>query len=304
MRSITFVLSLQLLLVTTETSVVVAWSSPFSFQSPKISPTYIKTNQHYHQVRLASPRDDWKAVPHDLPLVQTQTDEVGWENDFTTQRDLLQQQRYQPDLEGFPPRTNAWEPMKTNGRIQRFGGSSVDDAPAVRISRTDAGTLEMHFPAEGASSKAVLAGAFSVAWFSALVPATASIAAVPFLAPFYLAGGVVVKRAVVDPFASLTVSLGRYAWSVHRTRYGRTTARELACGSTEDLSHAVVANKSRVDPETRQLHTRYELQLTFRSAEGRYGNSKPLTIGYPFSDSVEPLRLANTINQQLAIFQE
>ena len=273
-------------------SLVLAWAPSFSssFRNPKIS----DNNNQNDQVRLIQPPDDWKMVPQDL--LQTLGDEDG--EDLSSQQ--LQLQQYQSLLEKyhFPQQAQA-QLMDTNGQIQQSNNDSIN-TPAVQISRTDAGTLELYFPAQGISSKAVVSGAFSVAWFSALIPATTTVAALPFLVPFYLAGGLVAKQAVVDPFTSVRISVGQYAWSVQQTRYGRA-AQELASGATADVARAVVVDKSRIDPETRQLESRYELQFLFRN-NGH--NNKPLTVGRAFSDSAEPMQLANTVNQQLTLFKQ
>ena len=70
------------------------------------------------------------------------------------------------------------------------------------LDRSDAGTLLLTVPAAGMTSGTLMGGAFSAAWFSAIVPATfaaGSIVGAVFLAPFWLAGGMVLKQTILDP---------------------------------------------------------------------------------------------------------
>ena len=70
-----------------------------------------------------------------------------------------------------------------------------------------------------------------------------------FMLPFWAAGGMVAKQAVVDPFVSNKLTLGEYAWSVEkqyggggtntRSRMSGTTIQKQE-GSTEDLQGARV----------------------------------------------------------------
>lgn len=81
------------------------------------------------------------------------------------------------------------------------------------VSRSDAGTLNIEFPPAGLSVNSVFAGTFSIAWFSAVLPATFS-GLWWFMLPFWAAGAMVAKQAVVDPFVTSKLSIGQYAWSL------------------------------------------------------------------------------------------
>ena len=92
-------------------------------------------------------------------------------------------------------------------------------ATRSKVTRSDAGTLVIEITPQGISSGVLFNGAFSVAWFSAIVPATfaalsGGLVGGLFLLPFWMAGGMVAKQAVVDPFVSNKLSIGQYAWSV------------------------------------------------------------------------------------------
>lgn len=126
--------------------------------------------------------------------------------------------------------------------------SNLDTVDFVsRISYTDANTLQIDIPSTGVDANTVATGAFSALWFSAVAPATVSMLAggiLPalFMAPFWLAGGVVAKTAVYDPFISSTLSIGQYLWTVEK-KYLKSvgslnTKREE--GSTESLKGASV----------------------------------------------------------------
>jgi len=108
----------------------------------------------------------------------------------------------------------------------------------TRISRSDAGTLLIEVPAAGLSQGTLVGGAFSVAWFSTIIPATASMLSTGgvsalFMAPFWLAGGAVAKQTVLDPARATSLSIGEFAWEIQR----RVTKVPLsaASGSTEEL---------------------------------------------------------------------
>ena len=71
----------------------------------------------------------------------------------------------------------------------------------------------------------LMGGAFSAAWFSAVVPATGSMiatggASALFMLPFWLAGGVVAKQTVVDPVKATSLSIGEFAWELQQTAVG------------------------------------------------------------------------------------
>jgi len=166
---------------------------------------------------------------------------------------------------------------------------SRSSSTTARISYTDAGTLKLDFPATGWNAHATVAGAFSLAWFGALLPATTSLAAAPILLPFYLAGGLVAKSALVEPFTSTTVSIGEFGWSVQRSVYGRV--RKEWSGATRNLRGATVVDRSTVFEG--EVRYRYELVLLLSN------DSKPITIGTTFRDFHEAEHLARTIQEQL-----
>ena len=111
-------------------------------------------------------------------------------------------------------------------------------------SKTDAGTLELVWPCEGMNTGSVMSLAFSVAWFSAIIPTTfASLTAIPFLLPFWIAGGMVAKNAVVDPLVETTMSIGQYAYQIQinyvLSKNKKITLKSLE-GATENLNAANV----------------------------------------------------------------
>lgn len=113
------------------------------------------------------------------------------------------------------------------------------------VSRTDAGTLLIDVPAAGFSGGAMFGGLFSAVWFSAIVPTTASMLASGdigsglFMAPFWLAGGLVAKQTVLDPAKATTFSIGEYAWDIKQTVPGGLTVSSES-GATEELRGANV----------------------------------------------------------------
>ena len=93
------------------------------------------------------------------------------------------------------------------------------------VSRSDAGTLLVEVPPAGLNMGTLMGGAFSAAWFSAIVPATGSMiatggASALFMLPFWLAGGVVAKQTVVDPVKATSLSIGVFAWELQQTAVG------------------------------------------------------------------------------------
>ena len=123
-----------------------------------------------------------------------------------------------------------------------------------QVSRSDAGTLVIDITPQGITSGVLFNGAFSVAWFSAIVPATLTALSgglfgmAIFMIPFWAAGGMVAKQAVLDPFVSSKLTLGEYAWSVEK-QYGGSSGSsgsksgptmQTKEGSTEDLQGARV----------------------------------------------------------------
>eukprot|EP00547_Thalassionema_nitzschioides_P001774 CAMPEP_0194215556 /NCGR_PEP_ID=MMETSP0156-20130528/17453_1 /TAXON_ID=33649 /ORGANISM="Thalassionema nitzschioides, Strain L26-B" /LENGTH=235 /DNA_ID=CAMNT_0038944099 /DNA_START=79 /DNA_END=787 /DNA_ORIENTATION=- len=105
----------------------------------------------------------------------------------------------------------------------------------ARIEYTDADTLIITIPSKGLGTDSVFTGAFSLAWFSAIIPATFASggASLLFMLPFWAAGGLVAKNAIYDPFVAGRISVGQYAWEVENTFAGKTiTSKE---GPTEQL---------------------------------------------------------------------
>ena len=92
----------------------------------------------------------------------------------------------------------------------------------------------------------LMGAAFSAAWFSAIVPATAGMVATGavlgsvFMAPFWLAGGAVLKTTLVDPAKKTTLSIGRYAWELSQTLPGGVAVSSDR-GATDELAGADVA---------------------------------------------------------------
>ena len=135
---------------------------------------------------------------------------------------------------------------------ERRLAAAADSAPKPRpigakslVDRSDAGTLLLTVPASGLTTSTLFGLAFSAAWFSAIVPATAAfvaaraVASAAFMAPFWLAGGTVVKSTLLDPAKTTTLSVGEYAWELTQSVAGVPTSEET--GPTEDLAGADVA---------------------------------------------------------------
>jgi len=242
---------------------------------------------------------------------------LAWEQSFPQTLGDIENEETPLRRDGSPPFALLRMPLINNHPLPKSQPSetvvlhnsdsrSRNPKPAPRISHTDAGTLQMEFPATGLDSNAIITGAFGVAWFSALVPATTTLAAVPFLLPFYLAGGLVAKSALVEPFTTTELSIGVYGWSLCTSRYGKT--KEVASGATPDLQRAVVIERARETTTTAtgsnqdgrrrviQQYPRYELRLVFAAGNN---NQRSLAIGSTFDNLEEPAQLAQTINQQL-----
>lgn len=202
----------------------------------------------------------------------------------------------EPSKQTIPPRTRLRSPLRLMPTPKLQPQQPPPSAPSstspnkARISYTDAGTLVLEWPATGWNADAVVTGAFSVAWFGALFTPGFTLAAAPVLLPFYVAGGLVAKRAFVEPFTSTTVSIGEFGWSLERSTYGKAFRQER-CGATRDLQGATVVDKSAVVEG--EMRYRYELQLLLTN------ESRPITIESSFKNPDEPTRLATTINQQL-----
>ena len=114
------------------------------------------------------------------------------------------------------------------------------------IDRSDAGTLLLTVPPAGLGGSTLMGAAFSAAWFSAIVPATAGMVATGavlgsvFMAPFWLAGGAVLKTTLLDPAKKTTLSIGRYAWELSQTLPGGVAVSSDR-GATDELAGADVA---------------------------------------------------------------
>ena len=99
---------------------------------------------------------------------------------------------------------------------------------------------------DAAGGSTLMGAAFSAAWFSAIVPATAGMVATGavlgsvFMAPFWLAGGAVLKTTLVDPAKKTTLSIGRYAWELSQTLPGGVAVSSDR-GATDELAGADVA---------------------------------------------------------------
>ena len=108
----------------------------------------------------------------------------------------------------------------------------------AKMQFSDAGTLLIEIPSKGLGTDSVFTGAFSLAWFSAIIPATFASggASLLFMLPFWAAGGMVAKNAVFDPFVSGSLTVGKFAWSVEN-KYAkkRISSKE---GPTEQLRGA------------------------------------------------------------------
>ena len=106
------------------------------------------------------------------------------------------------------------------------------------IERSDAGTLLLSVPAAGLrNGGALMGGAFSLAWFSVVVPATLSGGGL-FMLPFWLAGGAVAKQTVLEPATSTELSIGEFAWEIRKAAAGVTLT--AAGGATDELRGAEV----------------------------------------------------------------
>lgn len=163
-----------------------------------------------------------------------------------------------------------------------------------RISYTDANTLEIEIPPSGINADVFFSGAFSALWFSAVGPATIGMissggVAALFMVPFWLAGGMVAKSAVVDPFVSSKLSIGDYLWTLEKNYFrtrGKLTSKKQD-GPTDSFLGASVEVGMVVNNVPR-----YELRLFFD------GNS---IISFGKGLSFEELEyLAETINERCA----
>lgn len=141
--------------------------------------------------------------------------------------------------------------LQTPSSSQRTTSSNkerVDKSQFVsRITYTDANTLQIELPPSGVDSNVFFSGAFSAMWFSAIAPATlgmlsGGVLPALFMAPFWLAFGVIAKTAIVDPFVSSKLTIGDFLWTIEKTyfrRIGKLTSKTKE-GSTESLKGSSV----------------------------------------------------------------
>lgn len=162
-----------------------------------------------------------------------------------------------------------------------------------RITYTDANTLQIELPPSGVDSNVFFSGAFSAMWFSAIAPATlgmlsGGVLPALFMAPFWLAGGVIAKTAIVDPFVSSKLTIGDFLWTIEKTyfrRIGKLTSKTKE-GSTESLKGSSVEVGLVVNNVPR-----YELRLFFDGETLSFGSG----LSY---DELE--YLSKTINEHCA----
>ena len=136
----------------------------------------------------------------------------------------------------------------------------------VIISRTDAGTLVVDILPTGLDAlTAIGTGAFAIAWFSAVIPASFASGGLIML-PFWAAGSLIAKQVVVDPFVSTHLRIGAYAWSLTSTFGGKTIYHKE--GATEDVQRAQV-EKTITTQKDGSERVRYDLKLFTSKAKAR-----------------------------------
>lgn len=153
------------------------------------------------------------------------------------------------------------------------------------ITRTDAGSLIIDIPSSGIRSDSMFAGFFSLAWLSAIIPATLSggLAMSLFMLPFWASGGLVAKLAFYDPFLGGQLTIGQYAWSLKGTWLG--LKKKEKDGATDALRGAVAEISAYVNGAPQA-----ELRL--------YGSNGMVSLGLGLPlDELE--YLAGEINQYL-----
>jgi hypothetical protein len=134
-----------------------------------------------------------------------------------------------------------------------------------RISYTDANTLQIELPCSGVDANVLFSGAFSALWFSAVGPATlgmlsGGIAPALFMVPFWLAGGMVAKTAIFDPFVSSKLTIGDNLWTLEKNYFQRRVnlTSKMHEGPSETFKGASVEVGMVVNN-----FPRYELRLVF-----------------------------------------
>jgi hypothetical protein len=93
-----------------------------------------------------------------------------------------------------------------------------------------------------------------------------------FMSPFWLAGGVVAKNAVYDPFISSSLSIGQYLWSVEKKYAGSLNTKKEE-GATESLKGAGVELAMVVNNVGL-----YQLRLYFDDGNGSVTFGKGLAV--------------------------
>lgn len=203
-----------------------------------------------------------------------------------------QERQLQLEMELFNNRFSQTTP--SSQRTTSINKELVDKSQFVsRITYTDANTLQIELPPSGVDSNVFFSGAFSAMWFSAVAPATlgmlsGGVLPALFMAPFWLAGGVIAKTAIVDPFVSSKLTIGDFLWTIEKTyfrRIGKLTSKTRE-GSTETLKGSSVEVGLVVNNVPR-----YELRLFFDGETLSFGNG----LSY---DELE--YLSKTINEHCA----
>lgn len=225
-----------------------------------------------------APRDADAAAEYDLRVAEAQAAIAV--ADAARKRLAFQKRQRSEPPNGLPP--------------QHTLRQRQDSARRCKVSRSDAGTLVIELPAAGLPlPDAIMGGAFSLAWFSAVVPATFSMMASggglfagAFMLPFWLAGGVNAKQNLVEPARSTSISIGEFAWEISSSALGLPL--DDKGGPTEELEGATAEVSAYVNGAPS-----YELLL--RAGGGVYSFGAGL-------DSEELTELADAINLQISIF--
>jgi hypothetical protein len=167
----------------------------------------------------------------------------------------------------------------------------------AKVSYTDAGTLQILFPAAGFDGSALMGSAFGVAWFAAIVPATftTSLGTALFMVPFWAAGGLVAKSSLIDPFTATTLEIGDHAWHIRRSVAGRIVWQKWGATNDIDRAESYVALYRDDEP------ARYELILHGPNVKLFGGVT---TAGSSSWSPTELERLQDTINEHLDRIQK
>ena len=201
-----------------------------------------------------------------------------------------QERQRQREMELF---NNRFQPPIQSQDISRERRVKDRSTFTSRITYTDANTLQIELPPSGVSADVFFSGAFSALWFSAVAPATVGMissggVAALFMVPFWFAGGMIAKTAVVDPFVSSKLTIGDYLWTLEKNYFqsrGKLTSK-TEDGPTETFRGASVEVGMLVNNVPR-----YELRLFFD------GNTISFGKGLDY-DELEYLAL--TINEHCA----